>query len=1223
MVATRSGRRWLFVLMGTAISLAYHGVGRTGLPAAQAAGAAGSGGSFDPWKELGAWLRQFGTTGLVVLGVLALGGWLISQAGNLEKVWGWFRQKPERPADATPSADDADQTNTSDNQASICGEGSHNQAVAGERNQVASHLTAGRDLTVVFRSEVDAVTWNWPGPLNFMGYIQEKRKGFSGRVWLFEKVHAWFRNPHGSQALLIEADFGVGKSAFMAELCARQSTPEGLAIVAHHFCDPNTAATLEAGTFVRSVAAQLAVTLPAYRAAVEADPEAQRRLDQAPQDPAAAFSQAVIAPLHRLAAPKGPMLLLVDGLDETLSCISAQEDSAHGASIVDLLEGCPEQLPAWLRVLATSRRRQEVRQSLEAAYSCDYINAELTSNLTDIHSYVEQRCAVEPLAGRLVAGGRSSKALADQLADFRQSGGKFLYAVRVLNALANGRLTPDRLDALPPGMDAFYYDAFERRFPTDLAYAPMRELLGLMAFQREPLPVKTMAGILEMHGGDLEDLLSRIEDFLRIGKASARTQADEAEELLTYSLDHASLAQWLTEKNASGFPRANRPQGRNFAVDAEAARQMIAAWAKREAKCGTAHLWPYLTRHIAAHLDPDDRTAVFGALLFDLPWLEARLRWADLNALLSDFQWGEWPRLRIMERALRQGGHVVVEYPHQFLVQLLARWPETSNPPPDEARLRHQAIMRIFKAGGAQPLFATLVGPEALQRSLVGHLSRIRALAVLPDGRLASGSADCTIRLWDLATGVCTATFEGHSNSVTALAVLPDGRLASGSDDGTIRLWDPATGVCTTTFEGHRSSVRALAVLPDGRIASGSYGGTIHDASIRGGTILLWDPATGVCTATFEGHSNSVRALAVLPDGRVSSGNTDDTIWLWDPATGTRTATLEGHRDWVNALVVLPDGRLASGSEDQTIRLWDPATGACTAIFDGLREWVNALAVLPDGRLASGSDNGTVRLWDPATDACTAPFEGHRNWVNALTVLLDGRIASGSDDGTIRLWDPATGACTATFEGHRSWVRDLAVLPDGRLASGFVAGTIRLWDTATGACTATFEGPRVRGRQLTVVNALTVLPDGRLASGFDDGTIRLWDTATGTCTATFEHHSDWVRALVVLPDGRLASASDDRTIRLWDPATGACTATFEGHTGAVKDLAVLPDGRLASGSADCTIRLWDPASGVPRSNQLLFVAERPIYALAFLMNTPLLVAGDAGGRLHWLQFQRT
>src|SRR5687768_8761905 len=113
-----------------------------------------------------------------------------------------------------------------------------------------------------------------------------------------------------------------------------------------------------------------------------------------------------------------------------------------------------------------------------------------------------------------------------------------------------------------------------------------------------------------------------------------------------------------------------------------------------------------------------------------------------------------------------------------------------------------------------------------------------------------------------------TATFSGHTWHVNALAVLPDGRIVSGSDDKTLKLWDVA-GKCLDTFRGHESSVMALAVLPDGRIVSGSSDKTLK----------LWD-GSGKCLATFSGHKSSVDALAVLPDGRLVSGSGDTTLKL-------------------------------------------------------------------------------------------------------------------------------------------------------------------------------------------------------------------------------------------------------------------------------------------------------------------------------------------------------
>lgn len=614
----------------------------------------------------------------------------------------------------------------------------------------------------------------WPGAWDFSGYLREKRQGFIGRRWLFDAVRAWHGNPVASQALLIVADFGVGKSAFMAELTATGTAEQGLPIAAHHFCDHNTAATLEAATFVRSVAAQLAGVLPAYQAAVEADPEARRWLEEAQTDPASAFSQAVIGKLQGIAAPAAPWLLLVDGLDETLAA-PASSAGGNGSSIVALLASGTGKLPPWLRVLATSRRRQEVRQPLDAAYKCDLVDAEEARNLSDIHDYVLGRCGSEPLATQLAQAGTSPEQLAERLADFEQSGGKFLYAVRVLNDLAstNGSFRPDRLDDLPRGMEGFYLDAFRHRFAAGEDFEPMRALLGVLCSQREPLGRRELAAILSVgepravSEPQVQRLLAKIEDFLRI-----------TNKLIAF--DHLSLVQWLSEENDDGFPRAG-----TYAVQLENVQQRFTRWARAEVAAGRAHEWPYLTRHLAAHLEPGERQECFSQLLLDLRWLEARLRLADLNALLGDWQWiTPTPELTAVERALRQGAHVLSHQGQgwsgleQLPSQLLARWP--TDPPggtSDAAAtsLRDQASTQLQQAGGLRPLSASLLADAALLRTLSGDGSTVTALTMLPDGRLASGADDRTIKLWDPASGEPESSqpqFVADA-AISALAFLP------------------------------------------------------------------------------------------------------------------------------------------------------------------------------------------------------------------------------------------------------------------------------------------------------------------------------------------------------------------------------------------------------------------------------------------------------------------
>src|SRR6266851_3502222 len=163
-----------------------------------------------------------------------------------------------------------------------------------------------------------------------------------------------------------------------------------------------------------------------------------------------------------------------------------------------------------------------------------------------------------------------------------------------------------------------------------------------------------------------------------------------------------------------------------------------------------------------------------------------------------------------------------------------------------------------------------------------GHSASVNAAAWSPDGtRIASGSADGTVQVWDAGNGGHVFTYRGHVGRVNAVAWSPDGtRIASGSADFTVQVWDAANGGHVFTYRGHADAVWGVAWSSDGtRIVSGS--GNIDNG--RGDTTAqVWDAANGGHVSIYRGHSGPVWTVAWSPDStRIASGSVDKTAQVW------------------------------------------------------------------------------------------------------------------------------------------------------------------------------------------------------------------------------------------------------------------------------------------------------------------------------------------------------
>jgi len=297
-------------------------------------------------------------------------------------------------------------------------------------------------------------------------------------------------------------------------------------------------------------------------------------------------------------------------------------------------------------------------------------------------------------------------------------------------------------------------------------------------------------------------------------------------------------------------------------------------------------------------------------------------------------------------------------------------------------------VKQVLREYQRYPLFECL-------RTLIGHSNRVLSVAISADGQtLASGSADQTIKLWNLRTGELLHTLTEHSCWVASVAISADGQtLASGSFDKTVNLWNLPTGKLLHTIEGHLDAVMSVAISMDSQTLA-----------IGADQIELWNLRTGELLHTLK-SADYVVSVAFSPDEQMLASNCDNTIKLWNPYTGQLLRTFAGHSSEVNSVAFSSDGQtLASGSHDTTIKLWNPFTGELIRTLTGHSDDVRSVTFSPDGQLLASGSFEALNLWhvDTGELLCTL---NETQAVSCVAISPNGQlIGSGSGNGTIEVW---------------------------------------------------------------------------------------------------------------------------------------------------------------------------------------------------------------------------
>ena len=344
-----------------------------------------------------------------------------------------------------------------------------------------------------------------------------------------------------------------------------------------------------------------------------------------------------------------------------------------------------------------------------------------------------------------------------------------------------------------------------------------------------------------------------------------------------------------------------------------------------------------------------------------------------------------------------------------------------------------------------------------------------------PDSQVLLTISKKTAKLWN-STGKLKLTLTGHDGNITAATFSPDGtRLATGSEDGTVKVWNANTGQASVTLTvwkvkkiaRYRIFSRALHIPEDVDVKFSPDQNTVLTNTFwEQSSAKLWDVTTGRLQAElydpniearYDTKVAGVNGTAFSPDGNFIATQSDYVLRLWDAANGNLI-------DEFNSLTFVPSfspdcrwlGFVRSGKYVGLLNL-EKLTLQPIAGVD--LNNVSQEDFSPDSRtyvMGSGYKHYHATLIDIATGRVRAKIPLVQKWgfdivseyqkeVDRLSFHPSSKFLMGSNHSSVKMWDVSNGELVCeTTEGREP----AQFSPDGRLLAtvGIDKKTVLLWE---------------------------------------------------------------------------------------------------------------------------------------------------------------------------------
>ena len=247
-----------------------------------------------------------------------------------------------------------------------------------------------------------------------------------------------------------------------------------------------------------------------------------------------------------------------------------------------------------------------------------------------------------------------------------------------------------------------------------------------------------------------------------------------------------------------------------------------------------------------------------------------------------------------------------------------------------------------------------------------GHVDGVYSLAkdIRALDRIASGSGDGEVKIWDLANRKEVLTVKAHEGIVKGLcfaSVSGNDRLLSCASDKTVKLWDPRGA-------GVSSNIPAATYLGPGAFNGVSHHRVDHTFATASSVIDIWDTSRSKPITTLQWGADTINTVKFNQSETsiLASAGSDRTLTFYDLRTSSPTAKVVT-RLRTNAICWNPmePFNLAAANEDHNTYIFDMRK--LNRALNVLKDHVAAVMDVdysPTGEeLVTGSYDRTIRIY--------------------------------------------------------------------------------------------------------------------------------------------------------------------------------------------------------------------------------------------------------------------